>query len=144
VYTNDLVACLRELRDVKLRLASGSLSQHYRAWCQGRGDVSTVIRRGAHEELRELLALERWLLSLSGRKSLGASRSRSCRSEATEISDRCRVLHLVRRGINACNGDRRKGGLRGFLSQLGADEAGRVHAVFERGGVLQSAGIDRA
>ena len=66
------------------------------------------------------------------------------RTEASEINDRCRVLLLVRRGINACNGDRRRGGLRGFLSQLGADEAGRVHVICERHGVLQGAGMDRA
>lgn len=129
VYTNDLAACLRELRDVKMRLASCSLSQHYRAWCGGRCAESAVIRSGAIDELQELLALERWLASLA-EAPRRAPASPTC--DATEIDARCRVLRLVRRGINACNGDRRCHDLKVFLSQLGAVEAGRVHAVSER------------
>lgn len=94
--------------------------------------------------MHELLSLERWLISLraeSLREGMGARRDRAV---ASEINDRCRVLHLVRRGISACAVDRVDRGLRGFLSQLGADEAGRVHAICERDGALQSAGMGRA
>ncbi len=132
MYTNDLVACIRELRDVKMRLTSCSLSQHYRAWYRGRNAESTVIRRGAIDELQELLALDRWLVSLAEPSSPCACAPARRVEDTTEIGERCRVLRLVRRGIKACNGDRRRSGLKIFLSQLGAVEAGRVHAVCER------------
>lgn len=132
MYTNDLVACIRELRDVKMRLTSCSLSQHYRAWCGGRCAESTVIRRGAIDELQELLALDRWLASLAEPSPQCARAPARRADDATEIGARCRVLRLVRRGIKACNGDRRRSDLKVFLSQLGAVEAGRVHAVSER------------
>ncbi len=127
-----------------MRLTSCSLSRHYRAWWGSLNDESRVIRRGALAELHEVLALERWLVSLRAELRPASAVARCEKRIATEIKDRCRVLHLVRRGISACTADRNGGALRGFLSQLGADEAGRVYAICEGGVRLQGANIDRA
>ena len=126
-----LLSCLCELRDVKRRLAASSFSHHYRAWGHGLADESSVARREALKELQELLAIERWILWLGGAVpcgSAGCLRGRAA-GRTQEIEDRCRMLHLVQRGMRACNGQDASMRLRGFLAALGDEEASRMDAV---------------
>jgi hypothetical protein len=144
VRTNTLISHLRELRDVKFRLASRAFKRYYDSWCSGRHEESKVIRCGALRELKELFTIEEWIATLTGgvdctmpRSTAGEIRGRrNGHVGANELRERCRVLRLVNQRLTEWRGNGMATALRTFLAQLAAEEAGRVNALLSKNRIV--------
>ena len=137
MHKKALLSHLRELRDVKFRLASRAFKRYYDSWRHGHDEESRVIRFGALGELRELLTLEEWISSLTGGVECTVPLSPSCKrggvpeehAATNEVRERCRIMRLINQQLGVWRGNGVTAALRTFLVQLVAEEAGRVNAL---------------
>ncbi len=134
-----VIASLRELRDVKFKLTSRAFGRYYDALRQGLCEECRVIRCGALKELQELFKLEEWIASVGGSvdsttltTTMGGKCDGAGDAAGRELCQRCRVLRLVNQRLTAWKHEAVVARLRSFLTELAAEEAGRVNALLVR------------